>query len=371
MMLASWWSDEYLKNTPVQWLGLLGVLLGAMVVGKISCWILNAQGHRLKKNRHLHLLGVVLHSLSKPMPMLMLAGATYAATMFMNLDFGNEGKSMIPFWRAASKAIAALAITWVLFRLVDIIEFVLEKWTDKTDTALDDQLVPLVRKTLRLFVVVVGLLFVAQNIFHWNIGALVAGLGIGGLAFALAAKDMLANLFGSIMIFTDRPFTMGERIRVKGFDGTVEEVCFRTTKIRTLTGHLVTLPNGIVANEAVENVSRRPFIKHVMEITLTYDTTPERIRLGLAMIQEMFDARSDSFHEDNPPRAYFQNFNDVSLGVVITYWFAPPKWWDFCQFQHEFNIELLERFNNAGLEFAFPTQTLHLFNNSNPSKQEQ
>ena len=247
-----------------------------------------------------------------------------------------------------------------IFKLVDVLEFFLLRWTSKTETTLDDQLVPLIRKTLRVFVVIVAGLFIAQNIFAWDIGALVAGLGIGGLAMALAAKDALSNLFGSVTIFSDRPFQLGERIKIAGHDGTVEEVGFRSTRIRTLMGHLVVLPNSMVANEAVENIGRRPYLKRVLDVTVTYDTPSEKLQRGVEIIREMLEARKEHFAPEMDPRVYFSDFNSASLNIVVYYWFAPPDWWEYLEFNHEFNMELLRRFNEEGIEFAFPTQTLYV-----------
>ena len=264
------------------------------------------------------------------------------------------------FWNKACETLVVLAAGWLIFRLVDVVEHYLVRWTSRTETSLDDQLVPLVRKTLRVFVVIVALLFVAQNVFQWNIGALVAGLGIGGLAFALAAKDMLANLFGSMTIFADRPFSMGDRVKIGEHDGVVEEVGFRSTRIRTLTGHLVTVPNGTVATAAIENISARPYIKRVLDVTVTYDTAPEKLERGVEILREMLEARKEHFHVDSPPRVYFTDFNADSLNIQVYYWFAPPDWWDFLAFNHDDHMELLRRFNEEGIEFAFPTQTLYV-----------
>jgi MscS family membrane protein len=253
-----------------------------------------------------------------------------------------------------------LAVAWLLYRLVDIVEYFLLHLTGKTETTLDDQLVPLIRKTIRIFLVIVAALFIAQNIFKCNVGAILAGLGIGGLAFALAAKDMLANFFGSATIFADRPFQMAERIKVKGYDGVVEEVGFRTTRLRLLDGNLVTIPNAIVANEPVENISRRPTIKRILNVTITYDTPPRKVQNAVEILKEMLSARQNNFPADQPPRVYFSDFNAESLNIVVYYWFTPADWWAYLQFNHEFNMELLRRYNEEGVEFAFPTQTLYL-----------
>jgi len=353
-----------IHNPLWKWGALLVVLLGTFVLGRIVTFLLNRQGRRLEEREHLEILRVLFHSAAKPVQMVFFAGGLYLAQTFLTLDvYGDEPVALGPirvFWIQAANAVGALAVAWFIFRLVDVLEHVLRRWTSKTDTTLDDQLVPLVRKSLRVFVVIISGLFVAKNIFNMNVSSLIAGLGIGGLAFALAAKDSIANLFGSIVIFADRPFAMGDRVKIGPHEGTVEEVGFRSTKIRTLFGHLVTVPNSVVANEAVENVTRRPYIRRVLNVTVTYDTPPEKLRQGVAILKEMLEARAEHFPADKPPRVFFSDFNADSLNIVVHYWFAPPDWWEYLTFTDAFNIELLERFNDEGIEFAFPTQTLYL-----------
>jgi len=389
LILASWveflTSRRYLGNTLLQWLGLLGLLLVSLLIGKIVSMLLDRQGRRLGQQGSMYLLSAMLRSLSGPAGLLILAGGLYLASTFMNLTYttietkqiaDESGKlitrsvpqehSLEPFWLNVCRTIAVLAATWFLFKVVDIVEFFLKRWTSRTETTLDDQLVPLLRKTLRVFVVIVAFLFIAQNIFKWDIGALIAGLGLGGLAFALAARDMLANLFGSVTIFADRPFAMGERVRIGQHDGMIEEVGFRSTRIRTLDGHQVTIPNATVANEMVENVGRRPFIRRVLDVTITYDTPPRKVQRAVDIIKEMLQARCEHFHPDFPPRVYFNEFNAASLNIVVYYWFVPPDWWQYLQFTHDFNMELLERYNQEGIEFAFPTQTIYVKRGDQP-----
>lgn len=370
MTASGIFAHKFLNNEVWRWLALLGILLVTFVAGKVVAFVLSAWGRRLEARKGLPTLRVLLNSVAGPVQVLVLAGGLYAAAGVMTLQYAEvvtqEDKQvsrtvdLLPLWTNVCKALAALAAAWAIFNLVDVIEHLLKKWTGKTDTLLDDQLVPLVRKSLRVFVVIVAALFIAQNIFHWDVGALLAGLGIGGLAFALAAKDSLANLFGGVVIFSDRPFTLRERVKIAGYDGVVENVGFRSTRVRTLEGHLVTIPNSVVANEAVENIGSRPSIRKIMNITVTYDTPPQKLQRGVEIIREMLQARQQSFPPDFPPRVYFNDFNADSLNLIVYFWFTPPDWWAFLAFCHEFNSELLRRFNEEGIEFAFPTQTLYL-----------
>lgn len=369
MILAAWYTfltdNTFWQNSYAQWLGLAGTILGSLIIGKIISFVLFKQADSLagKKDRWT-LSELLLRSVAKPLPLFIFGVAMYvygSEAMNLSFDVGAEKPmDLTGFWQNICYTIAVIAVTWFIYLLIDIIEMWLTKLTSRTETTLDDQLIPLLRKTLRILLVIFAGVFLAQNVYQWDIGALIAGLGIGGLAFAFAAKDMLANFFGSITIFADRPFTMAERVIVQGYDGTVEEVGFRSTRIRLLNGHLVTIPNSIMANEAVENVSRRPSIKRVLDVTVTYDTAPEKIQRGVEILREMLDARLQHFPVDCPPRVYFSDFNAASLNIIVYYWFTPAEWWDYLEFNHDFNMELLRRFNEEGIEFAFPTQTLYV-----------
>lgn len=355
--VVSWSAGTFLGNNIWQWLGLLGVLLVSFAVGRTIAFLLGKQAQGLERTERFRVLAMLLRCATGSAKMLLLAGGLYIAATFMTFHAHTRLQN---FWLKVCQTLSVLAAGWFIYRLVDILEHFLRRWTSRTDTQLDDQLVPVVRKALRVFVVIVAVLFIAQNVFQWDIGALVAGLGIGGLAFALAAKDTLANVFGSVTIFADRPFQLGDRIKVGGQDGMIEEVGFRSTRIRTLDGHLVTIPNAIVANETIENVARRQFIKRSMAVTVTYDTPAEKLRRGIEIIREMLEARKEYFHPDKAPRVHFSDFSAFSLDIGVTYWFAPPDWEQYLGFNHDFNMELLERFNAEGIEFAFPTRTLYV-----------
>lgn len=351
---------QFLDNTIGQWLSLLGIILGVMIGGKIIAFILLHHSKKMDAIEDRFIItSMFAKSIAKPLPMALLG---------LGLLWGGKLLTMEPairdYYDKAARTILCIGVIWFIFKIVDIVEVFLKHITNKTATTLDDQLVPLVRKSLRILIIIMGFLYVATNVYDKNMGTILAGLGIGGLAFALAAKDMLANLFGSGTIFTDRPFAIGDRVKIKGYDGVVEEVGFRSTRLRLLNGHLTIIPNAVVANETVENVSRRPFLKRILDITVTYDTSPEKIKLGLTIIREMLEARVSNFHKDNPSRVNFTEFNADSLSIQVIYWFTPAKWWDYLAFNHDFNMELLQRFNDEGIEFAFPTQTLYVKHDS-------
>ena len=159
-----------------------------------------------------------------------------------------------------------------------------------------------------------------------------------------------------------------DRVVIDGHDGSVETVGLRSTKIRTLDGHLITVPNGELANKTIQNIGKRPYIRRIANITITYDTPPEKIERALEIIKELLD-NHEGMHENLPPRVFFNELNSDSLNIIVMYWYHPPDYWSYMKFTEGFNKEIFHRFNEEGIEFAFPTQTVYLAgDNSRPLK---
>ncbi len=252
-----------------------------------------------------------------------------------------------------------IAIGHLVYWLADVPSLWLSHVAEKSESKMDDMLVPIVRKSLRVTIVILVLVQVLQILSDKPITSIIAGLGIGGLAVALAAQDSIKNIFGSVVLFVDKPFELGDRIVVDGHDGPVEEVGLRSTKIRTLDGHLVTVPNGELVNKTIQNIGKRPHIRRVVNLTVTYDTPPEKLDRAIQIVKELLD-NHEGMHPDYPPRVYFSDFNADSLNMIVYYWYHPPSYWDYMAFSEQFNKEVFRRFNEEGIDFAFPTQTMFL-----------
>ena len=254
-------------------------------------------------------------------------------------------------------AAVPLFFTVVFYKFVDVLSFYFQELAKHTDTTLDDQLVPLIRKTLKVFVIIIGFLFVLQNL-NFNVTALLAGLSIGGLAFALASQDMIKNLFGSIMIFVDRPFQIGDWIIGSGIDGSVEEVGFRSTRVRTFANSVVSIPNGKIADMVIDNMGMREYRRYKTTLTITYDTPTYKVEAfveGLKQIIELHPAtRKDYYH------VVFNGFGASSLDILLYVFFKVPDWGLELKARHEFNLEIMSLADTLGVRFAFNTQTLHV-----------
>lgn len=247
--------------------------------------------------------------------------------------------------------------TWLGVRVVDRLCGYWARQAASTEGTFDDQLVPIVRKTGKVFLVLTGAVMVVQNL-GYSVASLLAGLGIGGAAVAFASKDTIANFFGSLVIFIDRPFQVGDWIEVGDIEGTVEEVGVRVTTIRTFANSLITMPNALFTTTAINNWSRMKKRRLKMTIGLTYDSTPAKIHQAVEAIREVIRG-DDRLHQD----FYLVNFYDFgphSLDIFCYLFTRTTNWAEHMQIRQEFMLRLMEAMHGLGLSFAFPTQSIHL-----------
>jgi MscS family membrane protein len=254
----------------------------------------------------------------------------------------------------------------------------------------------------RALAVVVGFIAAAAALIYGlsSLGValtpLLAGVGIGGMAIALAARPTLENIIATFTIFADRPYRVGQRVNILGQNGTIESIGLRSTRIRLLTGNQTLIPNEKMAAAEIENIGRRPFIRRTFNVTITYDTPPEKVNRAVEILREILalpqgpDPESDGSIEeaanayvtggevrlephpneainkpDFPPRVHFNELNADSLNISVNYWYHPPNYWDYMEHAHRINLQIVERFNAEEIDFAFPTQTLHVAGDEN------
>jgi MscS family membrane protein len=331
--------------------GLFAMILISLIAGKLLKVLLKRRADDLREERPI--LAAGLGGLAAGATLLAFAIGLASGTSFLVL---NGAAELVGTCVAITMT---LAIAWMAHCLVEVPKIWMIQHASRTPSKLDDMLAPIIAKSLSATIIVLTIVQVAQILSGREITSILAGLGIGGLAFALAAQDTIKNFFGSLVILSDRPFEVGERIVVDGTDGTIENVGMRSTRVRTLTGHLVTIPNGELANKAIENISKRPHIRRIFNITITYDTPPEKVKEAKAILEDILKDH-DGMDPEFPPRVYFNEFKDSALNLFCIYWFHPADWWAYNDLTERINLDVLERFNAAGIDFAFPTQTLHL-----------
>jgi MscS family membrane protein len=257
----------------------------------------------------------------------------------------------------AVKFLAGLSMVWAAYRLVDLVSVYLLEQARRSRTRLDDALVPLIPKTLKIFVTVVGIVFVADNL-NIDITSLLAGLGLGGLAFALAAKEMVQNLFGSVSVLLDRTFAVGDWVVIGDAEGTVERIGFRSTRLRTFYNSVLTLPNSQLITASVDNMGQRRYRRMSTRLSLTYNTPPDRIEAFCEGIRELVRQhpymRKDFFH------VYFNEYGAASLNVLVYVFWETPDWATELRERHRSLLDILRLAHRLDVEFAYPTQTLYL-----------
>ena len=252
---------------------------------------------------------------------------------------------------------AALSLLGLAFVLIDAFADGLERRAASTESRMDDQLIPLLRKTLKVVVGVVGLLWILES-FDVDVTSLIATASVASLGVALAAKDTVANVFGSVMVFIDKPFQIGDYVTVGGVSGTVEEVGFRSSRLRTPTGSVITIPNARMTDSQVENLGERPNRRYDTAVGLTYDTPPDRLQAFCAGVVEIIEAHPLTVKEKNVVR--FVAFGPSSLDIQVRCWFDTTSFDAEVVAKHQLNMEILRLAEALGVAFAFPSQSVYI-----------
>jgi MscS family membrane protein len=335
---------DTLNNTVWMGVGLTnwGAILAFLVGGYIAAWLLTWPLVAATRRRTPHL------SRTLAGPVRVLVWLVIARTGIGRQLEGSEGLA------SALKAgtLVWIALAWAGVRLITLaFDWWSEQLKRKKQTGTALLLRPL-RNLLALVVVLAAFLSWLHNL-GFNIGAVLAGLGVGGLAVALAAQDTLRNFIGSLMILIDRCYRVGDRIVAKGHDGIVEEIGLRSTKLRQLDGHLVTIPNAEMAAANIESITQRPHIVRKGKVHLALDTPPDEVRQAVGIVQEVLTGHP-GMDADRPPKVYFDEIERDAFRVAFTFWYSPPDWWACLEAAQELNLQIIERLRAAGIALAPP-----------------
>ena len=297
----------------------------------------------------------LLACVRKPLELLFLIVGLFVAVQILQLP--TEPTDVRAGAFAVLRALIAVAGGWALFNMAGVFGQYLEALSAKTENDLDDHLVPFVRKSLRVLIVILAGIMVIQNLGYSTSG-LLASLGIGGMALAFASKDALANVFGSLMIIFDRPFKVGDAVTAGDMEGVVEEVGFRSTKIRTFNKSVISVPNNIIANMPINNITQSNMRRIRMTIGVTYDSTPAQLRELTGRIRTLL-----SEHPALAPDAVQVNFTDFgasSLDILIQCFTITPNWNEYMEVREDVCLKIMESLEELGLQFAFPSRTVYL-----------
>jgi len=341
--------QTYFGNTLQAWVIAFSIIILSLLLGKVVYWVFSKIVRGFTSRTNSKFDDIIVDMVEKPTVFFLIS---------MGIWFGLKQLVLPEALTAAVdnsfQVLVALLVGWLVSRLFEAVcQEYLQPWVEKSENELDDQLLPILRKatktTIWAMAIIIGL-----NNAGYNVGALIAGLGIGGLALAMAAKDTVSNVFGGVTVFTDQPFRINDRIKVAGYDGTVLEIGVRSTKLQTLEGRVVTIPNSKFADAPVENVTREPSRKVVLNLGLTYDTQPDKMQQAMDLLRAISDENENT---EEKVTISFNGFGDFAMNIMFIYYIS--KGADIANTQTEINMDILRRFNNNGLEFAFPTQTLY------------
>ncbi len=349
----AWFEGTLAGNEVWRLLVWLAAMIGAAVVGKIARYYLKRISGALKSHGRL-MEASLLNAISKPIvfTFVVIAMKTGMHVLVLSPAFAT-------FAMTTTNVMLVVAIAFVLYCLVDVVSDAMRRAAEKTPSKLDDMLAPMVKSILRMTVVVLGLVQVATVLSDKPLTSIVAGLGVGGLAVALAAQETIKNFFGSVTVLTDKPFELGDRVMVDKYDGVVEHVGFRSTRLRTMEGDLVTIPNGTLAGMGIQNAGKRPYFRRVMKIGIAYGTAPAKVERAVEIIKEIL-ANHPSQDLLLPPRVHFNEFGSSSLDITVMYWFCKTDYWEFMDYSQAVNIEVLRRLNAEGVSLAVPTQMVYM-----------
>ncbi len=349
--MPEWLCEESLELKYWQWLGLLLFALLGVIIDNIVRLIIRSSVFFAAKKKGAELDPGEVRKFVRPLGLVAMGLFWYLALHFLQLP-----PNALRIVELAVRFVCITAVVWGAYRLVDLLSAFLESRAKKTESKFDDLLIPLSRKSLKIFVVAFGLVFIADNL-QVDITSLVAGLGIGGLAIALAAKDAVANLFGSFTILIDKPFQVGDWVVIGSTEGIVEEIAFRSTRIRTFYNSQVTLPNSLLLSAMVDNYGRRRYRRWKTMLGVAYETPPDRIEALCEGIREF--VRIHPYTRKDYFQVYVNEYAASSINILLYIFHEVPDWSAELRERHRLMIDILRLCHRLGVTIAYPTQTIY------------
>ena len=341
--------NELWGNTIENWGISILIILGAIIIVKL----LSLLGKKVIKpfvtGTDNHLDDVIFYSLEAPVKFaIILLGIWIAIHRLVYPD------SFVKVVDNAYSILIVLDITWFFGRLFSSL---LQVYWGKQSNGQANKMMPIIKRTILVIVWLIGIVMALSNV-GVNISALLGTLGIGGIAFALAAQDTVKNVFGAFTILTDKPFSIGDTIRVDSYEGTVVDVGVRSTKIMNYDKRIITFPNYKITDTSIVNISSEPMRRVVLNLGLTYDTTSEKMKEALELLKSIPKRVENVSSNPSDIVAVFTEYSDSAL--VIMYIYFIEKQGDILGVTSNMNMEILAAFNKAGLNLAFPTRTVYI-----------
>lgn len=355
--------DIYFGNTVQDYLWVVGSLLfGAIFVRFIAHRISNTLFRVVAGKTEGVNKDELYDLLEKPLKWLIMLIILYVCTS--HLDYPQEWNlapkdefGLKMFLNRSFIAFLIIVIIWAFLKIAKFLGIILMARAELTESKTDDQIIPFLMEIIKIVVITLGAFIFMGSVFKVDVGALIAGLGIGGLALALAAKESLENLLASFVIFFDKPFIIGDLVTVNGVTGSIEKIGFRSTRIRTLEKSYLTLPNRLMIDNVLDNLSLRTYRRVSFNIGVLYGTSEEQLKNIVDDIQKIIDEHPNTNQDGE---IHFMEFGSSSLDIMILYFIDTMDWSVFLKIKEEINFEIMRIVKKHSADFAFPTQTIHL-----------
>lgn len=336
------------------------ILITTLVVRKIFDTYIRRGLKKLTQQTRTEYDDMLLEAFAAPSSAFVFVLGGYMALLALKLP--TEPYNIDRFVSVSFHIAVSVIVIWTLFRLSNLLSKMMMRMFSKMDREMADNFAPLITQAVKISIIVMGVLVVIQNL-GYSIGSVLAGLGIGGLAIALAAQDTIANLFGTFVMIADKPFKVGDWVKFRDIDGNVETIGFRSTKVRTWAKSVKIVPNKLLTSEIIENWSEMPKRRVSMKIGIPYSSPPERV---LELRDRMEDIlRMDPGVDQDYYFVYFDDFAQSSLEFFIYYFTKTIVWKEYLAVRQRINIKFMKAVADCGLSFAFPSQTLY-FGDSHP-----
>ncbi|MEM3374201.1 MAG: mechanosensitive ion channel family protein [Candidatus Woesearchaeota archaeon] len=341
----------YFGNTIKQYLLFFAYIAIAFLVGRILYYISTNIIKKFTSKTKTKLDDIIIDMIEEPIVFLVVIAGFFFAYHQLNLS-----EKAYDIFNRIFKILVISAISWLIIRLIDaLIVNYLMPLSEKTKTDLDDLLFPLIRKIVKISLTAVAIIMILDNM-GYHVTSILAGLGIGGLAFALAAQDLLGNFFGGLTIIIDKPFKVGEYIQIGDVQGEIVEIGLRSTKLKTPNGEFITIPNKFITEKATINHKRLNQKLVIMTLNLVYNTSNEKMKKAKKIIQEILSKEKLIFNYE----VNFINFGAYSLDLEVRYFIETNQPKLVREIKDKINFKIKEEFEKNKIDFAYPTQTIEM-----------
>ncbi len=353
--MPNWTGERDFVLLNGQWIGIFLIIFLGLILERIVRLYIGSLAVKILLKKAVNLDDDAKKKLTNPMGVVIFASMWTLGVRVLELQ-----DSLLSILLRFGYIVLTVGFVVTAHHIVDVVALYFQEIARKSENKFDDILVPLLRKTAKTFVIAIGIVAIGNSL-TLDMKSILTGLGIGGFAFALAAKDTIGNLFGSLTVLLDRPFRIGDWILIDGkIEGTVEEVGLRSTRIRTFYDSLITVPNGQLTNVHIDNYGQRTYRRFSTKLGLQYDTPPEKIEAFCEAVRQIILGhkwtRKDYFH------VYFNGMGSSSLEILVYVFWQVPDWSKELSEKHRLLMDILRVGKELGVQFAFPTQTLHVFN---------